>query len=118
MAARESENEYMECARQINRAIDEIGNPLTPKPRKNSALSAAQRAMDEAERHIENIERATASLTGSDRTSNMSKVRRFKTDLATLRREVVKTVRGKYVCNVWSAHAQYLSEKNTALGAY
>ena len=83
----------MECTKQINRAINELANPRTPRNRKGSAAAAAQQAISEAERHIETMEQSAAAMSGSERNSNMSKARRMKSDLATLQREVIKAVR-------------------------
>ena len=55
----------------------------------HSALTSCLRLI----KQIESMEREASGLAGAERNSAMSKIRRYRNDVAALRREVLKAVR-------------------------
>eukprot|EP00615_Pteridomonas_danica_P009046 CAMPEP_0114352376 /NCGR_PEP_ID=MMETSP0101-20121206/17903_1 /TAXON_ID=38822 ORGANISM="Pteridomonas danica, Strain PT" /NCGR_SAMPLE_ID=MMETSP0101 /ASSEMBLY_ACC=CAM_ASM_000211 /LENGTH=183 /DNA_ID=CAMNT_0001492753 /DNA_START=53 /DNA_END=601 /DNA_ORIENTATION=+ len=87
------EDDYNQCAQTINRAINEMVNASAPLGRRNAALSGATETIREAEIHIEHMELEAGKIVGPNRSSSMSKVRKFKADLGALKREVNKSAK-------------------------
>ena len=68
-------------------------SPLAPKGRRQQAMGASAEAVREAEAHIDSMNAQASALIGPERSTCLSKVRRYQSDLAALKREVNKATR-------------------------